>query len=637
MATATKDGDKTRGKSAVVVSMTDAARDLARQKRRREDPLPHLPRGRDKDIPPGKWTPNHLGLPSEDECPVTALGIEGEFCHLIDSAGQFRSWAPSDFSHGGIQSLFAVTPNWPQWAWPRYGKAPAAVAGQPQQPPPINSFDDDDVRQALFLACARKGLFSPSDKLRGRGAWSLTGGELIYHAGEELWSWDAGKQRPVARETGMVQQHLYPRLPALSSPWTEAIRPQDNPARVLLEGFRRWNWERPAVDPVLMLGWLGTAYLGGALKWRSAVLLVGDRETGKSTLQDVLKELFGDALFHAADTTAAGIYQKMGHDTRPVAVDELEANADGRKVEAVVTLMRAASSGAFARRGGQSGSPTEYQMRSAFLFSAINNPVHAAQDLSRLAILRLRPLEKSKVAEKPLVIDAETCGRMVLAVLMREFGRFEATFTAYRRALAAGGHTNRGQDTYGTLLTMADLLLGPELAEVLEVHQSDDSGFWAEHLAAEGLPEVEDAKANWRDCLEHLLGSQVEVWRHGARATVGQLLDDVVNSELKPADAKVQLGLTGLGLCLPGEKAPQSAGWLLAIPNSSPLVARLFQGRPWQHGGWKDALRQCPVEDLMITDKARNMVRINGMQPRCTLVAMGRYHAASGPAPGAPK
>jgi hypothetical protein len=628
---ATKDGgDKTRGKSAVVVSMADAARDLARQKRRRDDPPPAQARN---GVPPGKWTPNNLGLP--DECPVTPLGIEGELCHLIDSSGQFRSWTASDFSHAGIQSLFSQTPNWPQWAWPRYGRAPAPAPGQPQQPPPIKSFEDDGVRQALFLACARRGLFSPADKLRGRGAWALNGGDLIYHAGEELWQWDAAKGRPVLRETGMHQGHLYPRLPALPSPWTEAIRPQDNPARMLLEGLGKWHWERPEVDPVLMLGWLGTAYLGGALKWRSAVLLVGDRETGKSTLQDVLKELFGDALFHSADTTAAGIYQKMGHDTRPVAVDELEANADARKVDAVVTLMRAASSGAFARRGGQSGAPTEYQMRSAFLFSAINNPVHASQDLSRLAILRLKPLAKKAVAEKPLVIDAETCGRMVLAILMREFSRFGETFAEYRRALAAGGHTNRGQDTYGTLLAMADLLLGPELAGELGVRQTEDTQWWSEHLAADALPEVEDAKANWRDCLEHLLGNQVAVWRSGARATVGQLLDDLAGgTAIELPEARRELGLTGLGLAMPGEIAPVEAGWVLAVPNSSPLVARLYEGRPWQHGGWKDALRQCPIEGLVLTDKRLNYRRINGMQTRCTLIVMGRYHQASGTSGG---
>ena len=54
--------------------------------------------------------------------------------------------------------------------------------------------------------------------------------------------------------------------------------------------------------------------------------------------------LFGDALFDSADTTAAGIYQRMKQDARPIALDELEPGADPRKVANVVQLMRDASS-----------------------------------------------------------------------------------------------------------------------------------------------------------------------------------------------------------------------------------------------------------------------------------------------------
>ena len=72
--------------------------------------------------------------------------------HLVDSTRQFRSLKASDFSHAGIQGLFAATPNYPQWAWPRHGKSKTDDDGKPI-PPPITSFKDDDVRMALMLAC----------------------------------------------------------------------------------------------------------------------------------------------------------------------------------------------------------------------------------------------------------------------------------------------------------------------------------------------------------------------------------------------------------------------------------------------------------------------------------------------------
>jgi len=618
------------GKAAVAASINDARRKLARRKKY-DDPPPHQARD---DALPGKWTKNDLGLPVESKCPVEPLGREGAFYHLMDSAGQFRSFTASDFSHSGIQDLFARAPNWPKWCAPRFGRAPAAKEGEPPPPPPIKSFQDDDIREMLMKACSDVGQFSADNKLRGRGAWRLRDGGLIYHAGEELWRCELRAGVPFWRcePTGMIENQLYPLLPEIPAPWDQPMSAADNPAGALLETFRKWNFEKPDVDPVLLLGWLGTAFLGGALDWRSAILLVGDKGTGKSTLQDGLKALFGDALFHSADTTAAGIYQKMAHDARPVAVDELEAGADNRKVNAVIQLMRAASSGALASRGGADHHGVEFQMRSAFLFSAINNPLQSSQDLSRVAILRLRPLDKDQAMPPP--IDADTAGRKILARLMAQWPRFQEIYEVYAGALSSGGHDARGQKTYGTLLACADLMLGPELAAQLDVPLTEDPAYWADKLAADKLPEVEDAMQNWRACLTWLLTAQVQQWRNGARTTVGKLLSDLEaqKDDFDYHKAKDELALTGLGLLVPGDVADMKLGYVLAVPNSSPLVAKLFEGTQWggspgAGGPWKDALRQAPA-NVAISDKKLNRITIGGVQTRCTLIVLKNFHEA---------
>jgi hypothetical protein len=623
------------GKSAVAASINDARRKLARRKKF-EDPLPHIERD---GALPGRWTADALGMPKESPCPVVPLGREGELYHMMDSAGQFRSFCASDFSHAGIQDLFARAPHWPKWAAPRYGRAPAPKDGEAPKPPPIKSFEDDKIREMLMKACSDVGQFSADNKLRGRGAWLLRGGGLIYHAGEELWRCELRDGVAFWRcsETGMVENHLYPLLPEIPPPWDQPMSRGDNPAGVLLETFRCWNFEKPAIDPILLLGWIGAAFLGGALDWRPAIVLVGDKGTGKSTLQDGLKNLFGDALFHSADTTAAGIYQKMAHDARPVAVDELEAGADNRKVDAVVRLMRAASSGALASRGGQDHHGVEFQMRSAFLFSAINNPLQSSQDLSRVAILRLRPLDKDK--RSPAPIDVDTAGRKILARLMAEWHRFGELYEQYAAALSAGGHDARGQKTYGVLLACADMMLGPELAEELGVPLTEDLAYWTENLAADRLPEVEDAAPNWRACLTWLLTAQVQQWRSGARTTVGKLLADLASFNAPDGfdinAARNELALTGLGLLAPGEllpSVPRDAGHILCVPNSSPLVGKLFEGTQWggspgAGGPWKDALRQAP-ETIAISHKDKNRISIAGVQQRCTLIVLKNFHEA---------
>ena len=670
-----------RGRLAVVASIEDAERALARKKRGhlRDDPAPTEARNgvrpNRKDEPPN-WTPNDLGLPVEDPCPVTALGIESGLYHLIDSAGQFLSYSPSDFSHAGIQSLFAQTPNYPQWAWPRYGKARKMMTPDGEKTVyPIASFEDDAVRQALMRACAREGLFSPQEKLRGRGMWLQRDGDVIYHAGEMLWSFDRQRNVPVAHETGKREGFLYPRFPALPEPWPGPISGEDNPIPALLTSLRGPNWTRPDIDPILLLGWIGVAYLGGALSWRSAVLLLGGFGTGKSTLQNGLNALFGEALFHSSDTSAAGIYQNMKNDARPIAIDELEPDDAPQKKDAVVHLMRQSASGAIGRRGSSGGQATQFQMRSAFLFSAINNPLHAAQDLSRVAVLRLQELtDKQKL---PPAINADTCGRMLLTILMREWPRFQRTRELYAGALKDAGHNARGQDTYGTLLAAADMLIGSGLADELKLpcggvcsidgDAVDESllHWWRENLSTAALPEVESAHQNWRNCLMWILTNQVEAWRNGKRSTVGQCLEDLTFYETQSvdekdnaysrADAVRDLAGTGLGVehvSVTIEKARKALlkewkrdsvsareaaehiglagvdGFLLAVPHDHPLLKRLFRESAWASGGWSDALRQCPLPGIMLTSKLLNRMSIGGLQMRCTMVVLQRFNQA---------
>ena len=632
-----KSNDKTgavAGQSANVVALEDTQRELERRKGP-ADPPPHMARNgiAPQQWPgtPPNWTPNALGLPTEAPCPVTPVGFEGELFHFIDSTKQFRSVTAADLSHAGIQSLFAATPNYPAWAWPRHGRARQDKEGNPV-PPPIQSFKDDDVRQALMLGCTREGLFSPTDKLRGRGSWAMRGGKLVYHAGEELWLCEPdrdGRDKFVRLQTGMHHGHLYPRLPALPAPWTQPIGLTELRASVgtLLKTFRCWNFERPLVDPILLLGWCGVAYLGGALDWRSAMLLLGGFGTGKSTLQKGMQALFGEHLMPSSDTTGPAIAQSLKQDTRAVACDELEAEADTRKVDAIVALMRAAASGDFRRRGSSDQKAVETHLRSAFLFSAINNPIQRPQDLSRVAILRLRELEPNQVRPDP--IDADTCGRIVLARLMSRWPAFQDRLDEYKKALAAGGHVARGQDTYGTLLACADLLLGEELAGELEVPLTEDLAFWTRELASSNLPETEDALPNWAACVRHIMTVQLPNWRQGRHPTVGQIIEKLEHNSdpnFNINTARAELADAGLGLCVPGEMSGDvKDGYVLAVPNVHPIVSQLFNGTVWAGspgagGPWKDALRQAPA-GVVITNREIKYT-IGGVRSRCTFVVL---------------
>lgn len=655
------DDKNRRGNRINVVSFDKAADDVETQKAWKLDTEPMTPRGVNKVIA-GKWTPDLWGMPSDPgcECPVQPIGFEGGVKYLIDSMGQFRAMKAADINQAGVQDLFSAAPNYPKWMHPRWGSEKYRDEdGHEKTRPVIKSFEVDKVKETLFQACARKGFFSPSDRMRGRGAWTLKNGNICYHAGDAVWTIQRGQF--VKLPTGVHDGKLYPRLAALPRPWTQKIELEDNPAGKLLAIFRKWNWTRPDVDPVLLLGWIGCALIAGALDWRSAVLLLGDRATGKSTLQKQLHSLLGDLLFKTADTTAAGIYQGMAHDSRPVAIDELEPDADPRKVDNVVHLMRTSASGDIGRRGGPTkGDASEFQMRSAFLFSAINNVIRSAQDMSRIAVLRLFPLNLNQAAPAP--VDGDLAGPMMLSLMLQGWGEggqdFRRQLERFRKALADGGHAGRGQDTYGTLLACAAILLGPELADEMGVPVGSDAevGEWSRLLAADALPEVEDAKPNYRNCVDRILTNPVKVWRNVSRNTIGQTIHELrttdengaaVDSALDRGTAARDIQMAGFGLftinevvagyCRREQVSPAKAkeefglpeaGFVLAVPNNSDKVKQHLEGSDYAHGAWKDALRQCPTPGVMITDKRINERTIDGTKTRCTLIVLDRYHEA---------
>jgi hypothetical protein len=587
----------TKGTAGVRSSLADAERELARVSKD-DDPLPHLPRD---GIEPGRWP----GYPTErlpPGCSVVPVGIQDKTTYFIDSVGQLVEVKFNEWGHKLLWQIFSSQPNFPTWAWPRFGKE-----GK------INGTESNQASACLIAAASAQGVFDPAEKVRGRGAWCDRDGSILYHAGHRLWR-AGGKHSPVGRVAGRI----YPTRPAIAEPWTEAVGDADNPAREILLALRRWNWTRPAVDPVLLLGWMAAAMLGGALPWRPTVFVTGDKAVGKSTLQHLLKAALGDQLLQTADTTAAGLYQRIGQDALPIAVDELESDADNRRVMAVIKLARIAASGDMMFRGGADHTGTEFRAQSAFFFSSINPPPLAPQDLSRLALLRLRPVEDH--GSSPPVIDSEKTPRLLLRRLLDEWHRFGETFQAYRTELRRAGHGGRGQDTYGVLLACADLALGPSLADELGVPMSDDLSWWAQALAVTELQEHEDATENWLGCARHLLTSRVEVWRSGTRHTVGGILEDLLGKNISEEEANKQLAQTGMRAIAAADVAGK---WLLAVPNQSQLVAELFRGTVWAGAPgaavWASALRQGPANAVLV-DKARNRVRINGVQTRCTLL-----------------
>jgi hypothetical protein len=586
--------------------------------RRKDSPDPHLPRN---GAPAGEWKPTPLGLP--DGCPVVPLGIAGNTGWFIDPIGQVQSFEPP-YGKGHLLGLFGGDENYLSWAWPRYaGKKRREDGGVA-----IDGYAAEKAASSLLAACFAKGPWNSVEKVRGRGCWQDRAGGLVVHTGVDLLT--AGRREP----PGEIEGFVYPTRPALPSPWPESVVGDANPAVLLRPLLRSWQWARPEVDPMLLVGWIGAAFLGGALPWRPAVYITGDKATGKSTLQALIKGLLGDYLIQAVDTTGAGIYQHIGNDSLPIAVDELEGEADVRKAKNVLRLARIAASGGLMLRGGDRHNPVEFRARSCFLFSSINTPPLEPQDLSRMALLRLSRLPSGQPSPDLDPKMLGIIGRCILRRLVEEWQRFGETFTAFKGELARAGMDGRGQDTFGTLLTCADMIeyRGWDEHRLSTPSDSGDLVPWSQLMAAVGMAEFEDAAENWRICLSHLLNVRVDAWRSGNRMAVGQVLSDLHGGkdDMNSGIAKTMLAQAGIGLISRRDNVMSKAKWWIAVPNQNPLTRTLFEGSKWAGdvgaGVWAGALRQSPRGFIHEVAKAR----VNGDVQPCTLISLEGLYGVGG-------
>lgn len=564
------------------------------------------------------------------KCPVVPLGIRSnesgnQTCYYLDRNKQLVGLEANN-RHGknGMVALFGdeewLEEHFPKWSKPTKDR-PSEIVG----------WDQAEATAALIGECVRRGRYSSADRKRGRGAHVYENGGLALHCGDTVLHSIHDLEGTIKRwqwiDLGVLGDHVYPADDEIPRPWPEPVGPEaaavliaGTPGRDGLPGlFRTWHWRRELLDPRLLLGWVGAALICGAMPWRPNFWLTGGRGTGKSELNGkdkVLHQLLGRGCFRTANTTEAAIRQSLGTATVPVLIDELEAKADTRTIDAVVELARLSSSGDSGHRGGQDHNAKEFTLFSAFFFSSINIPAMPPQDRSRLAIGELRPFPKDWGAPPDLqAYNLPVVGRKLLRRMIDAWPRLSATKARFHKALMEAGHDSRAGDQFGTLLACADVLIHdhdtpdglPDWEDVLE---------WADRCRPERLREVAQEDPEHVLCLDHLLGAQVQSRGGDERVSlaqwIGDALDHVVapllprESDGKTPDARAADRLAQMGLKLVNVKfypeetdaegkvlKGKGARWgsqafdkdqpgFLAIAPGQQAIGRLFEGEHWQ-------------------------------------------------------
>jgi len=571
------------GAEDALVSVRDQAR---------LDPAPGCPlKWSGAEIEPGAWRADgHVddwtGLPAS--CPVQPLGTTSrdgkDSYHFLNPLGEVHTLDAKSMGKGPIAGLFKGRTAWLWWAWPRWNKTGKEVVG----------WEAEQARDALIDACANVGIYDP-DRVRGRGAWRNSDGSLTYHAGDRVLV------NGVWRRPGRFGDWIYPGRPPMGTPWPRPVEGgTGGPFDYFLKLVETWNWRRKAIDAHLLTGWLAQSMLNGALDWRSMLFVTAEKGSGKSTLQKVLIHASGHGALHSVNTTAAYLYQKVGHDAVPVIVDELEAQADGvtSKVVAIVEIIRTAASGGRIGRGSSEGAARDYECRSPFICTSINVPPMRGQDQSRFAILTLDPFKQAKADGGDLDWAAvETNGRQLLRRMLDGWPRWAATLTAFKTALIEqGNHDARGADQFGALLAAA------HIAHRDEVPTPDELAYWAHELHAGELTETKHKTDDWRDCLRYLTDVIPDGMRNkdSIRPNLASRLAEFREGRGLEDLAKLANSI-GCAISFPKGATQTWDQARLFIPYAHPETFKVFAGTTWPGvpgagGVWHTTLQRAPVE-----------------------------------------
>lgn len=500
------------------------------------------------------------GLP--EDCPVIALGLHGDVYYYIDALRQLREVKAGDHRGLILQSLCPAHKAWLENRFPKYVKGKLADGWQPGQ------FSD-----LLMAAAARRGVWSPEAKVRDAGCWRGAADELVWHCGDRVLI--GADRRPAM--PGLVDGYVYPAGPPIPAPM-DVPAPAEMTGEIL-ELLRCWAWSRPDIDPVLMLGWIGASLIGGALRWRPTLWLTGGAGSGKSTLSStVIDALLGGASVTVSNITEASLRQTLAKSTLAALVDELEPQADSRRVDAVIELARVAASGARAMRGGQDHRAVEFVIRSCFLFSSVLVPPLMPADRSRIAILDLMPLG----ARPEPILDRrrlKMLGQALRRRLADAWPRLDEVIRRYQADLRAveDGRMRvdaRGADVFGTLLGIAEVLLYDDAEE-----RDAAARAWPETVRRIVQAEMEERGSDEESLMRHLLSSVVDPMRSGARTTVAVWVHRAAGRELEydVKDAVRMLGSYGMAVVLYGDPPTQ----YLAIGNGHHGLSAMLQGTHW--------------------------------------------------------
>ena len=223
------------------------------------------------------------------------------------------------------------------------------------------------------------------NRITGRGARLTDLGTIVWHLGDRLLVDE--REMAIQNYKNAEDRNIYISGPGVVAGGDDDLLDQDTRLHVA-ETLMRYRWKTP-MDGKIMLGWLVTAIVGGALEWRPHVWFLGKTDHGKSWfVKRIIMRIQDSIAVHLADPTAASIARRLRSDSLPLLVDEAEP--EQRWLEDVVTLARVAAGGDGERtRADGAGGYTSFSPQFSACMMSTKLPRLNDADNNRFALVEL--------------------------------------------------------------------------------------------------------------------------------------------------------------------------------------------------------------------------------------------------------
>jgi putative DNA primase/helicase len=383
--------------------------------------------------------------------------------------------------------------------------------------------DAQAIADHLIRECYGAGIFN-HDRIRGRGAW-MDGDSVAVHLGDKVMI-NGEEFKPGSFDSRYIYEAATPIGGGNAAPLSTAQ------ANRLLKLMDDLAWTHPMASK-LAAGWCVVAHIGGVLKWRPHIWIIGAKGSGKSyVMTQIIKPLLNDnCLMVLGGTSEAGLRQQLGYDSIPVLFDEAESEDQNAQaaMQRVLGLIRQSSSetGGRIAKGTPGGKAQRFLIRSCFALSSINAALIQQSDKSRVTVVEISPYHRK--------VEFEDIQRSVAEIMTPEFvaGFYARAIqlapvirknaATFARAAAAVLGEQRAGDQIGALLAGAYSLFSSKVVDYLEAETWMKKQDWTE--TKEEINSQDDALELYQYLLEQKLRVRHENANYEESCHVGYLID----------------------------------------------------------------------------------------------------------------